>query len=351
MFNLFSSASLQERSLVKIQLTKIADYLDIFKGFSKQSSLLASHAAAKEVAGSGGDNGIGGEARNWICNNERKPPTVDEVRYFLGEETKGFLNSYISKLWIEDIPDVYFSNFTCSNINVNETGVSSGLNDEKYGVNNFGSFVEVKLKEDAANSTNDVSVEVAQVRFWYMYRKFKEWALKTSYPEDVMSCVNEGNIYGTQAAQYCDAAVPPAFRNCVEQQAKKAVRLLESIFSDPYVKCGYTIGCICVGISEDCDIDFPCINCDRLNARELCSKKIISGEYRGTKRLLPKTGESPFISSPVDISKRYLVFSVGADVAWCNLWGLCGVEGDLSIWGAVSTTFSCKDTKYALSVS
>jgi hypothetical protein len=180
---------------------------------------------------------------------------------------------------------------------------------------------------------------------------FKKWLKVTTFPEDVMECVNEGNIQGTTVARYCDAAVPPAFRNCVEAAAEKALKQLQAQFSsDPYVKCRYNIGCICVGISEDCNVDYPCANCNRIKADELCIGKVTSGDYRGTKNLVKKKGEpSPVFS--VDISKRYLTFAVDADVQWCNLWGLCGAPGDLSIWGAVSTTFSCKDTKYALSVS
>jgi hypothetical protein len=349
--NIFSSFSFQQRSLTKIQHTKITDYLDVFKGFSKDIALLSSHAAAKEVAGSGGDDGRGGEARSWICNDDRKPPTVDEVRYFLGESTKNFLNNYISKLWVEDLPDIYFSNFTCSNVNVNELEVNSGLNDENYYVNNFGSFIEINLKNETANSTNDVSIQVSQVRFWYLYRIFKQWAETTSYPDDVMNCINEGNVPYGGTGEWCDSNAPAAFRNCVEEAANKAAKNLENLFSDPYVKCRYVIGCICIGISPDCNVQYPCANCNRVEADQLCIEKIISGEsYRGAKQLLKKSGEES-IYSPVDISKRYLTFAADADIQWCNLWGLCGQPGDLSIWGAVSTTFACTDTKYALSVS
>jgi len=351
LFYLFSSVSIQERILFKTQLTKITDYLNVFKGFSKQTSVLASHSAAKEVAGSGGDNVQGGEARSWICNNDRKPPTVNEVRYFLGEETKGSLNNYISNLWVEDIPDIYFSNFTCSDINVNELGVSSGLNDEKYDVNSFGSFVEVAIKNNTASSTNDASVQVAQVRFWYLYRVFKQWAEATPYPDDAMSCISEGTIYGTGVGQWCDNAVPQSFRSCIENSASKAAQELEKLFSDPYIKCSYKIGCICAGISKDCrNVNYPCAKCDRTEAGELCGSKVVSGGQKGAKHLLNKTGEQS-VFLPVDIQKRYLTFSVDVDIQWCNLWGLCGVEGDLSVWGAMSTTFSCRDTKYALSVS
>jgi hypothetical protein len=166
-----------------------------------------------------------------------------------------------------------------------------------------------------------------------------------------MDCINEGNVYGSTVTYYCDAAVPPAFRNCVEAAAEKAVKKLQDQFSsDPYVKCKYNIGCICVGISQDCNVNYPCANCNRIDADKLCVEQVISGDYRGVKKLLKKTGEQPPVFS-VDISKRYLTFAVDADIQWCNLWGVCGMPGDLSIWGAISTTFSCRDTKYALSVS
>lgn len=349
--NIFSSFYFQQRSLSKIKLTKISDYLDVFKGFSKQIALLSSHAAAKEVAGSGGDDGRGGEARSWICNTDRRPPTVDEVRYFLGEEIKNFLNNYISRLWVEDIPDIYFSNFTCSNVKVNETGVNAGLNDESFDVNNFGSFLEIQLENETTNSTNDVSVQVSQVRFWYLYRIFKKWAERTPYPNDVMNCIVEGNLPSTEFGQWCDPINTAAFRNCVKGAAEKAVKELENLFSDPYIECRYVIGCICMGVTPDCNIQYPCADCNRIDADQLCIQKIIAGEdYRGAKNLLKKTGEES-IYYTVDIAKRYLIFSVDADIQWCNLWGVCGVPGDPSLWGAVSTTFSCKDTKYALSVS
>ncbi|MEM7818969.1 MAG: hypothetical protein QW403_02385 [Candidatus Aenigmatarchaeota archaeon] len=350
--NIFSSFSFQQRILSKTQFTKLTDYLDVLKGFSKQIALLSSHAAAKEIAETGGDEGMAGEARSWICNNDRRPPTVNEVRYFLGKKTKEFINNYILRLWIEDSPDIYFANFTCSNINVDEISVNSGKNDEEYEVNNFGSYLEVSFENSTVNSTNDVSLKVSQVRFWYMYRIFKEWARTTSYPEDVMNCISEGYVpAGNVGENWCDSNAPQAFRDCVENAAKKAVKELKNLFSDPYIRCRYTIGCICAGITPDCDVQYPCADCLRNEAGELCIEKIIRGEdYRGGANLLKKSGEEA-VFSPVDISKRYLTFNVDADIQWCNLYGVCGRPGDLSIWGAISTTFSCFDTKYALSVS
>jgi len=353
----YSNVSLQKSGLKDIELSKIITYLDELKGFSRQSALLASHAAAKDVALKGGSN----SSVTWIKNFDRQPPAVGDVRYFLGTENQAFLNKYMKNLYIEDFLNISYSNFTCSNVDVSEDSVNSGSNDEKYNTGNFGSSLAIRENEEHANSTNDISTETSQVRFWYLYRKFKDWTYQTTLPQDIFECVrNEFNFFSLVTGSdnvVCDYRIPPSLRACVEAAANKASQDLNKTFSDPYVEVGYNINCFCAGVVYvDChNLDprpttLPCAKNDRPAADELCGNIIITnGIERQPLQQVNKTKSPKKIFDQIK-GDRYLKFIVDTNFDWLLPCAICGHEGEPSPEIAIGISFYALDQKYALSV-
>lgn len=338
----FLNTSSQGRILEQIKLSKISNYLDVVKGFSKESSLLASYSASHFVASQGGDNDRSGLVRNWICNSDVSP-TVNEVRFFLGEETLNQANTYFGNLNIQDLPTLLVRNFTCANIDVSESSVFGKQNDEKFDAALFGSFISTVLKNESTNSTNDVVVSVEQDRFWYLYRIFKEWSRTTSFPSEICKCLSTicscGTFYpGGQCLTTC-----PAFNTCAQQAVNKAVGELTRLFNkDPFIKCQGTINC-CYTQNPACfATGFPgcsgwtdapdCALCDTVPAGQLCAAEITGKKVAesGDESLLPPSTSGDYLNA----EQRAL--PPGKDYSEPR--------------AAVRSVFSCTDKKYALSV-
>ena len=123
--SVFSSVSQQERLMERLKLLKISSYLDFLKGFSREALLLSSHAAIQKVASMGGEINELNEPRSWICNGDVSPE-VAEVKHFLSEETKKYLNQYLEKLEIEDLPSINLTNFTSVDYDLNSQNIFGG---------------------------------------------------------------------------------------------------------------------------------------------------------------------------------------------------------------------------------
>lgn len=325
----FLASRYQERVTEKIKLSKLSKYLDNVKGFSRGSLIFASHAALEKVAALGGEYNDDGEARNWICNLNTFDPTVDEVRYFLSEETEKRLNSYLVNLNVEELVKLSITNYTCIDYDVNEISVSQGLSDERFNVGAYGSKINVSYEKDIVSSDNDVYEEIAQVRFWYMYRKFREWApgAASTLTNGVCNCL----AYACCPLGFCDKTCPQ-FQSCVEEVINQALNQLKAKFKDdPYVECSATLGCCYAGIISCCPSPsgcFPwlapeCLKCLQTPAEPPCAKQLIS-----------LAGSSSFsLESEEDVIR---------------LAGDC-IPTYHQVGGSIESGFSCKDNKYLLS--
>lgn len=224
--SLFLSISSSQRSVEETLLSKIMMYLDYIKGFTRDAFILAVHAETRYVASQGGHAASMSYPRSWICNSDVSP-SVDEVRFFLSNETMDSLNDYIKNFKINDLPMINITNSTCVDYDVNENTVFSGKNDEKFNVGSYGSRAKVVFENNTVSSGNEVYEEIAQDRFWFMYRKFKEWmpAAENILVGGTCSCLSEicncpvshepGGCYPCQ--ETC-----PGFNLCLESIVESA---------------------------------------------------------------------------------------------------------------------------------
>ena len=293
-----------------MKLSKISNYLDILKGYSRHALLLSSYAATKKVALSGGEINEVGIPRNWICN-EDVSPDVEDVRYFLSEETLEYLNRYLENSEIEDLPEQDVEPYTCVDYDVN--GVLDGKNDEGFNVSSYGSKIRVTLEDDVVSSENNVYEEIVENRFWFMYRKFKEWTpegariLNNSVTDCLQHVCDCPSMDSDGVCESCRNTCEK-FQNCIEKTIKNA--LAELKFDYPYVTCDANlIGCYYNrGMCDECN------RCQKEEPEELCVKELG----------LQSNGNT----EPLNI----LYF-----------------QGD-EVCGSMEAIFTCTDYKYLLSV-
>lgn len=279
----FKFTGIETRVVKSFELAKFSKYLDVTKVFSRTSLILSSHNAADDVASKGGLAGTE-MARSWICNGPT-PPDVKEVRFFLSDETLVLLNRYIESFHMEDVLKVNVTNFTCVDIPVEQGDVEQGKYDERYPVNAYGSEISVSRESEIVSSKNDLSDEIALVRLWYMYRKFKEWTdtYGPTYASRMCSCLEmicpcpRKGIAGSELCKSC-----PGYKTCVDNTIEWALKQLKGVFNDPDVICTANLYCCyyehepCAPAPDYCEFwDAPyCKDCNLVEPRELCVEKI-----------------------------------------------------------------------------
>lgn len=295
--------------------------MDILKGFSRHALLLSSHAATKQVALSGGEVNEVGIPRNWICNEgEDVSPEVEDVRYFLSEETLKYLNRYLENSGIEDLPVQDIKNYTCVDYDVDDN-VLSGENEEKFNVGSYGSKIRVTLEDDVVSSDNDVYEEITENRFWFMYRKFNEWVQNQTLYDDVNDCLQDVCDCGTPMGSdgICGSCeVCPDFQDCIKEAINGTLANLD--FNDPDVTCEanligcyYELGMCGAGWSPP---EGECDKCQTEDAEELCAIGL-SFQSNDNPEFLNKI----YFQGPVD-----------------------------DACGSMEANFTCTDNKYLLSV-
>jgi hypothetical protein len=324
--NIFSRTTSEKRFITRIELSKISAYLDFLKGFSRAALLFSTHAGTKTIAGFGGEISKSGLPRNWICNYDVSP-SVDEVRYFLSNQTLDYLNRYVPNMKIEDLPKINVSNFTCVDFDVSNTIVFSGRNDEAFNVSALGSEINVSLGEDKVSSKNEIYEEIEKVRFWYMYRKFKEWASSTEFRNYVANC--KSILCQKYTCGYFDFSCnkDSELEACIRGAVNSALQELNTIFNDEYVRCKGTLTC-CHAVALKCQPPPECkycCSCEIEEAGKLCGKEYISSFSGFEFGLGSKTP-----------------YKISFSGTGCSYWqgNRLDVEAD----------FSCTDEKYLLSV-
>lgn len=282
----FSSISQQERIMEKLKLSKISSYLDFLKGFSRGALLLSSHAAIQKVANMGGEINELNKPRIWICNGDVSPG-LDDVKDFLSEETKKYLNRYIENLETEDLFSTNITNFTSVNYDINLKNIFGGKNDERFNISAYGSKINITLEGNSVASENNIYEEIARVRFWYMYRIFKKWATSTSLSFCVRNCLD------------CENTCLD-FKSCVDSCVDEALQELQNLF-DEHVECTASLEC-CYAESGECSDPLQeCIKCitNQVEVRAAVGTKFSCKDY---KYLLSVEGD------------RHLVFFVNTNI-------------------------------------
>lgn len=350
--SLFLSVSSSKRITEETLFTKIMKYLDYVKAYTRNALILAVHAETKEVASGGGQAGGVGIARSWICNGDVSP-AVDDVRFFLSNQTNNDLNKYIMNFGIHDLPTINITNSTCVDYDVSENTVFSGSSDEKFYVGSYGSKANVTLEGNTVSSGNEVYEEIAQDRFWYMYRKFKEWSPTGASIvvgetcgclSQICACPTSPQTVG--GCESCESTCP-GFQSCLESIVESARRALADTFDDDYIVCTATLlGCYhelepCKGVPVCIDwAEAPaCRNCYRQEAGGLCSQSLVS-ERSQQAESLGYYGVNPWQS--YSAPRNSVLFADICSEKKCKYWA--------ETRGSMEATFSCTDKKYLLSV-
>lgn len=324
--NRFSEVSLQSRLISSEKLNKITKYLDFVKGVSKDSLVLSAHQGTYEVAR---------KNMHYICNDP-VPPSTNEIRYELSESTKRILNRYIDNIQISDESvkaDV--SGYNCVDYPVDNMKLNVGILDENFPVSAYGSKIEIVLDENKVSSKNDISESVVRDRFWFMYRKFKDWSRKSKFTELVCeNCMDSVcNCQGQEPITSCGDC--PELLQCVRDKVVFFIENeLDEIFSDPYVECSGEVNC-CYAETEDCvprydgclvwDKENECMQCDEDRSENVCVENILE-------RLI----------SGLQGGNAY------AQTTTPNQWWICENWKEARV--AVNTIFTCVDKKYELSI-
>ena len=306
--NLFSQESQLSRIFQSEEFIKLAKFLDILKGISRNSLILAAHRGTYTVAGRG---------ESYICNGPT-PPKLEEIRYALSNETNSILNNYLKNInFTEKVLSYNVTPSTCADYPMDESKLSSGKNDENFSVGSYGSSVSVVTVENNVTSKNDNFETITQNRFWFLYRKFKQWSESSSLASDVCSCVCSGVCNG------CDQMV-----------LEKARKLLETTIGDKYVKCYFQKNCcyeevvLYNGPEYDGCITWEnakgCPLCYLDRKSDLCIKKVSFSE---------KTDEGTKVIKEAEPKK--ISFSPGSSTENRAI---------------LKATFTCIDEKYELSV-
>lgn len=309
-----------------MKLSKISKYMDVLKGYSRHALLLSSHAAIKRVALSGGKINEVGISRNWICNGDISPD-VEDVRYFLSEVTLDYLNEYLAKAKMEDLPVQDIGEFTCVDYDVNSTTIFSEENDERFSVGAYGSTLEITLENDVVSSSNDIYEEITQGRFWYMYRVFKKWSPEAAeiLKNGVCGCLI--HVCGCHDTPDYSGDCEPCgetcqrFQDCVESVIDDAELILKTKFNDPLIDCrANLVGCY--------------------HKKETCSS-VGCEEWSAPKCNVCETEEGD------ELCVKSLSFQSNGDIEHLDRLYF---SGSSEARGSMEADFSCTDKKYFLSV-
>ncbi|MEM5877901.1 MAG: hypothetical protein QXF12_03400, partial [Candidatus Aenigmatarchaeota archaeon] len=340
--SMYNQTSYTKQSLKDFMLSKMQQYIASFKGFTRNALTLSVHQSAKNIASKGGsDMGI---ERTWICTNPT-PPKVDEVRYYISEDTKKLLNSYMikaNKSKEDEGIQFFVGKFNCIDYDVSDSSVMSKKNEESFNVGAYGSYLYASDGSVFLNSTNNVYEEMGRVRFWYVYRNFREWAESNVFYGYMCDCMSK--ICNCDQSGDCMSSCP-SFYQCYQNAVNLALENLQNRF-DEYVSCEADYGC-CYQEKQSCGdirgcipwMESPeCNNCYYGNPQGLC----INNEL--------KFSESSEAYPRLNTSSARITYS---PVTAQNLDDECSdkvVEMWNTVKGSVDAKFRCTDKKYRLSV-
>jgi hypothetical protein len=340
-FTSFSQVRVQEINVMKIMLTKIGKYLDIIKGFSRNALILATHE---------GTFVVGGEGITFYCNDPT-PPTTRQMRYELSSQTIKLLNEYLKNYPADDqLATIDIQNFSCVDTPVE--GLEQGLNDENITANAYGSKVSVSVKENNVSSSNEIFEVIPENRFWFLYRKLRDWTYQEGwkFEKGVCDCLTNSFPKSCQSMSKCTDC--PAFEECFKNAINATSKDMEKFINDSNVKCSGTPTC-CYGKKDPCltktedqcgiwQTGEGCSNCDLLPDKELCIENIkaSSEDYKNYR-------EKDALSFEEETEKYsdLSVISFSPDE-------VCGGYCEFYEAGYVNVKaqFTCTDKKYLLSL-
>ncbi len=234
------------------------------------------------------------------------------------------LNIYISNYKIELPLSLSTQNVTDCLFNLTEADVEKGFHDEGYYFVQCGNTsikIEIKDKLSSIENIGEIKEFLMNNRFWYIYRKVKEWALEegSKFASCICECTPEG-CHGFQ--QPCE---------CVEKCAEKAFNALKQKFKDDkYISCDMSeiySECSRGDLCHQCNVTGNCIN---EPSCEICKPPSECYFWEDFKRIPKKNLECAILRQASSTCKKL-------ECKW--YWGRAG--GNFVI--------SCLDNKYFIS--
>jgi competence protein ComGC len=340
-YNLYKQVSQTNEMMKGLKIAKIQTYIEMFKGYSRNSLILSSHSSSINVAKKGG-NTASNPVRTWICNSNPSVPSLDEIRYHLSEETKRSFNFYLQSVNNSKENEgmtILIGKSQCIDYDVRLSDIMSGLNDERFNIGSYGSYIYIDYDGNVANSSNFIYEEIPKNRIWYMYRIFKQWSEENALKSYICGCMSE--ICKCDQKGKCGDSCP-SFDLCINESLKKTLNDLQSKF-DEYVDCSFEKKC-CYNEKQSCgDVDGctpwyespDCNNCNLGEKMPLCIQNNI--EFSSVKPEYQWYHYEPKMSIPKEI--------IPEDECQDKI-----VEMWNTVKASTEAYFSCTDKKYALSV-
>ncbi|MCX6822003.1 MAG: hypothetical protein NTW30_04465 [Candidatus Aenigmarchaeota archaeon] len=275
------------------------------------------------------------------------------IQYELSSETLELLNGYLKNYPVsEPLMIVNIGNFSCVDTPVE--GLEGGLKDENVTVNAYGSNISISMKENNVSSSNGVFEFIPENRFWFLYRKLRDWTNSNGweFKKRVCDCLKNGFFPHTQRCKEmnnCDDCTE--FKQCFELAIKETSTDIENFINDQNVTCKGTPTC-CYGRKDPCvtgtgnDCSYwsgggGCNSCNILHDNPLCIESIgaSSNDYKDFRKedVLSFEGENEKYSSLSSIS-----FSPDICGGSCVFYEAGYVN--------VKAQFTCTDKKYKLSL-
>lgn len=238
LFNVYYGSRYESQVFEQSKIDTMRGEVEKAKGYFKQSLVYSSHQSLREHGCSGGLVGAG----PWICNGP-KVPSVSNSKECLEKYSKYYLNVYFGNYSIPELPvSLTKKNFSSLDYGVEPREVLTPPStydkyyDEGYlWVNATGAKLSLSSKQILETETVNVNTFLTKNRYWYLFRKFYEWASDDVYSPCVCKnadCACESN----SKEEKCSSLCKEKSKKC----GKKALEDLQKRFNKSIVKCHVT---------------------------------------------------------------------------------------------------------------
>jgi hypothetical protein len=220
-YNVFYGTRFQTYVTTINIIDTIRNVIEYFKSYLGLSLTYSSHQSLREHACWGGT--IGEEINHWICNTPN-PVEVEQSKQCLEKYTKYYLNEYNS-LFTTSLPiEITKYNFTDNVYGVDAAGVFSGKYDEGYfWVNSSGAKLSISDENIKNMEKIETSDFITKNRYWYLFRKFYEWAQDNVYGKCICSIIgcSCSSSSGEEACTSCSDAVKDCAKRALDDLQRR----------------------------------------------------------------------------------------------------------------------------------
>ncbi len=280
MYNVFYGSKYQTLTLEESKIDILRNEIEKFKSFTREAIEYTTGKVMilfSQLGASKPDIGV------WICNGDSSPDFQD-VKRCMERDIKYYLDIYVENYSIKGLPlsELKIEKYQNLSMNITWEDVKSGKYDEgNIPIIVGGGSMFIRSRNVSISDKININNIIDKVRFWYLFRKFKEWSSHNSLSDIKCTC--------NETCRELDLV------------AKNALTQLQNKF-DEYVNCSMEKLC--------CDSYTIC--CDNLNdciqtATEDCNITCHSGcgERYLVKRKTTGYDESGFPCGSTDVTENW----------------------------------------------